>query len=213
MIGSLYHPGDTPLHRIPAAAKLGFLFAAGLALFLTDSPAPLAAAAAAAALLLAATGAPARSLWRQLRAVALIIALVFAANLAFADAGTAFAVLCRLSALVMAAMTVTVTTRTSDMLEAVERGLSPLGRMGLANPAKVGLAVALTLRFVPEIFGHYREIRDAQAARGIAASPLAILVPLVVRNLKAAEDIAAAIDARGFGAPRDGASPKERHRP
>lgn len=202
VIGSLYLPGDTVLHRLGAAPKLGGLFVAGLALFLVGDPAVLAAGALAASLVLAAARPAVRELARQLRGVALVMAAIFAVNLASVDAATAWAVLFRLWALVAAALAVTMTTRTADMLDAVERALAPFERLGLLDAAKVGLAVALTLRFVPRIFGQYREIRDAQAARGIAATPLAVLVPLLVRTLKGAEDIAAAIDARGFNAPR-----------
>ncbi|WP_129559830.1 energy-coupling factor transporter transmembrane component T, partial [Bordetella pertussis] len=74
--------------------------------------------------------------------------------------------------------------------------------------ALIGLAMAVTLttpvpalidalRFIPEIWRNYQEIREAQAARGLGAHPLALLVPLVVRTLKRAEEVAQAIDARG----------------
>ncbi|CFN71313.1 cobalt transport protein [Bordetella pertussis] len=53
------------------------------------------------------------------------------------------------------------------------------------------------MRFIPEIWRNYQEIREAQAARGLGAHPLALLVPLVVRTLKRAEEVAQAIDARG----------------
>lgn len=202
MIGSLYIEGDGILHRQPAGRKLLALFAAGAGLFAVPSPTVLAAVAAASALLLATVRPPLRLLLRQLTGVVLILAAIFAANLAFVGTETAFAVLFRLMALVLLALTVTMTTRTSDMLAVVERALRPLERIGLVDAARVGLAVSLTIRFVPEIFARYREIRDAQAARGLGGSPVAIIIPLVVRTLKSAEEIAAAIDARGFGAPR-----------
>ncbi|MFQ6691147.1 energy-coupling factor transporter transmembrane protein EcfT, partial [Bordetella pertussis] len=71
--------------------------------------------------------------------------------------------------------------------------------LGLLNAAQVALALALALalRFIPEIWRNYQEIREAQAARGLGAHPLALLVPLVVRTLKRAEEVAQAIDARG----------------
>lgn len=202
MIGSLYIEGDSRLHRQPAGRKLLALFAAGIGLFVVQSPAVLAAVAVAAGLVLATVGPPLRLLLRQLTGVAVVLAAIFAANVAFVDTATAFAVLFRLAALVLLALTVTMTTRTSDMLAVVERVLRPLERVGLVDAARVSLAVSLTIRFVPEIFARYREIRDAQAARGLGGSPVAIIVPLVVRTLKSAEEIAAAIDARGFESPR-----------
>ncbi|RDD61553.1 energy-coupling factor transporter transmembrane component T family protein [Ferruginivarius sediminum] len=198
MIGSLYIGGDSLLHRQPAWRKLLVLFAAGIVLFVVQAPEILAGAAVAAAAILATVRPPLRALRRQLTGVAIILAAIFAANAVFADWGTAFAMLFRLSTLVLLALAVTMTTRTSDMLEVVERVLQPLERTGLVNAARVSLAVSLAIRFVPEIFARYREIRDAQAARGLAGNPVALIVPLVVRTLKSAEEIAAAIDARGF---------------
>jgi biotin transport system permease protein len=90
------------------------------------------------------------------------------------------------------------------MLAAIERALEPLDRRGLIDAARVSLAVSLVLRFVPAILDHYREIREAQAARGLQANPLALVVPLVVRTLKGADDVAAAIEARGFPPERPG---------
>ena len=72
--------------------------------------------------------------------------------------------------------------------------LQPLSRW--IDPARVTLALALCLRFIPEIWRNYEEIREAQAARGLGHHPLALLVPLIVRTLKRAEEVAQAIDAR-----------------
>ncbi|WP_129559385.1 energy-coupling factor transporter transmembrane component T, partial [Bordetella pertussis] len=85
------------------------------------------------------------------------------------------------------------------LIDACERALRPAERLGLLNAAQVALALALALalRFIPEIWRNYQEIREAQAARGLGAHPLALLVPLVVRTLKRAEEVAQAIDARG----------------
>ncbi|WP_222852772.1 energy-coupling factor transporter transmembrane component T, partial [Bordetella pertussis] len=84
-------------------------------------------------------------------------------------------------------------------LALIVRALRPAERLGLLNAAQVALALALALalRFIPEIWRNYQEIREAQAARGLGAHPLALLVPLVVRTLKRAEEVAQAIDARG----------------
>ena len=105
--------------------------------------------------------------------------------------------------IVFAAFAVTLTTRTSDML-AGDRGIAwrrSISR-GLIDAARVSLAVSLVLRFVPDILTRWRDIREAQAARGLASHPVALLVPLLVRTLKGADDVAAAIEARGFPPPR-----------
>lgn len=106
-------------------------------------------------------------------------------------------VVLRVAALIGLAMAVTLTTPVPALIDACERALRPAERLGLLNAAQVALALALALRFIPEIWRNYQEIREAQAARGLGAHPLALLVPLVVRTLKRAEEVAQAIDARG----------------
>ena len=58
------------------------------------------------------------------------------------------------------------------------------------------MTLTLALRFVPLIVEEAREIREAQAARGLGSHPIAVIVPLVVRTLVRAQVVADAIDAR-----------------
>jgi biotin transport system permease protein len=61
----------------------------------------------------------------------------------------------------------------------------------------VGLLVALGIRSVAVIIELAREVRQAQLARGASSSPLAFIVPLVVRSLRHADRLAEALVARG----------------
>ncbi|MBN9058653.1 MAG: energy-coupling factor transporter transmembrane protein EcfT, partial [Rhizobiales bacterium] len=103
----------------------------------------------------------------------------------------------RFAALILLASAVTLTTPVSEMAELVEWLLEPLRPIGI-NPEKVGLSIALAIRFVPLISEEFRHIREAQAARGLAANPLALIVPLIIRTLKSADELADAIEARGY---------------
>lgn len=104
--------------------------------------------------------------------------------------------LLRVGAMVGLALAVTLTTRTADLIAVCEWALLPLQRLGLLDAGKVALALALALRFVPEIWRNFHEIREAQAARGLGANPLALIVPLIVLTLKRAQEVSEAIDAR-----------------
>ncbi|NUT48372.1 MAG: energy-coupling factor transporter transmembrane protein EcfT [Saccharothrix sp.] len=198
---SLYVRGHTPLHRLPAGWKFGVLFVAGIALFLTDDVAVLGSAAAVAALVLWSVRPPAAALRRQLAGLLVMLAVIFAAAAVFQGVQAAFTSLFRLLALLLLALAVTLSTRAADVLEFFERLLAPLARLGLANPAKISLGVSLVLRFVPEVARRYQEVREAQAARGLHANPVALVVPLVVRVLKSADAVADAIDARCYPPP------------
>ncbi|MFF0989891.1 energy-coupling factor transporter transmembrane component T [Kocuria nitroreducens] len=70
----------------------------------------------------------------------------------------------------------------------------------------MSLALSMTIRFIPQIRTQYLEVREAQFARGLHHSPLAVLVPLLVRTLESAQEIAAALDARCY----DSAAPPRR---
>jgi energy-coupling factor transport system permease protein len=75
-----------------------------------------------------------------------------------------------------------------------------------------GPAFVLTagLRYVPLVRSRLQAIRDAQQARGIDLRPrvrnvgnwMALLLPLLVQSLLLADDLALAMEARGFGSRR-----------
>ncbi|MFI0221677.1 CbiQ family ECF transporter T component [Streptomyces lydicus] len=201
---SLYVPGTSPLHRAGARWKLAALLLCGVAVFLTTSVAVLGPAAAVALALLLSVRAPREQLVRQLRGPLLVLAAVVAVAALTESVHAALVVGLRLVVLLLSALSVTLTTRTSELQDVLELVLRPLDRAGLVNASAVALAVSLALRFIPEVFRQFQEIREAQAARGLRGSPLALLVPLVIRVLRSAEDIAAAIDARCYPPARTG---------
>ncbi|QCS61704.1 energy-coupling factor transporter transmembrane protein EcfT [Achromobacter denitrificans] len=196
MMEPLYVPGGTPLHRLPAWLKLSALVAAGAGLFLLRDPRWLAPAFLVAIVLVWSTGVSGAAVWRQLKGLAWVLLAVGGFTAWFQGAMETLAVLLRVGALVGLALAVTLATRTSDLIAVCEKALMPLQRIGLVDAGKVALALALALRFVPEIWRNFQEIREAQAARGLGAHPVALIVPLIVLTLKRAQEVAEAIDAR-----------------
>ncbi|QRM54548.1 energy-coupling factor transporter transmembrane protein EcfT [Sinorhizobium sp. BG8] len=198
MIDSLEIEGDTLFHRMTVRRKLGILFAAGVLLFLTSNLWLLAPVCAVSALLYFTVGLPFAEAVRRVRFVLLTVIMLAAANYIFHSHQEALAVLFRLSCLVFLAAAVTATTGISAFMDEITRLLRPLERTGLVRAADVSLAVGLVIRFVPEIFATYEDIRDAHRARGLPLRPLTLVVPLIILTLKDADTIAMAIDARGF---------------
>lgn len=196
MMEPLYVPGSSILHRLPAWLKLLALMAAGAGLFLLHDPRWLALACLASCLLVWSTGVAASAVWRQVRGLVWVLLALAGFTAWFQGWEAALAVVLRVGALVGLALAVTLATRTSDLIAVCERVLKPLERLGLIDAGKVALALALTLRFVPEIWRNFQEIREAQAARGLGANPVALIVPLIVLTLKRAQEVAEAIDAR-----------------
>jgi biotin transport system permease protein len=92
------------------------------------------------------------------------------------------------------------TTRVVDLLEVLEWLLGPFRRLGV-DPERVALVLALAIRAVPVVAGLAGQVRDAQRARGLTASPRAYAVPLVVRSLRHADALGEALVARGLDDP------------
>jgi biotin transport system permease protein len=134
--------------------------------------------------------------WREVFWLVLTIGVVVGYVAFFSGPNQAMVVLFRLLALLFAALAVVASTPVSAMMQTIEHALTPLGKLGWVNPAKVALAFGLTLRLIPVMLQQWQDIREAQAARGISAAPHALLIPMLVRTLRRADELAEAIDAR-----------------
>lgn len=195
MIAGLYRPGDSPLHRAPVGAKLLALALGGTCLVLVRDPLVMAGLFALVLASFRLADFSLRTGLDQLRPLLPVIAFLFAAQVWIAGWGAGFTVSLRLACLFLVASLVTLTTRVSDMVEALERVLRPLRLVGL-NPERISLAISLAIRFVPALQNVLIEVREAQRARGLDRNMLALVVPLLVRTLKMADEVAEAIDAR-----------------
>ncbi|MGA1860029.1 energy-coupling factor transporter transmembrane protein EcfT [Azospirillum sp. 11R-A] len=198
MLG-LYLHRESVVHRLPAGAKLGgLLLVTILVLALPGSWGALAAGLIGAAVLVAAR-LPARRVLAELRAPVLMLTLLFGFQALLAGGGweeTAVAV-ARFAALILLATLVTLTTRVMDMVDLFERLFGLLRPVGV-NPAKMALMLALTIRFIPLLGEQVREVRMAQRARGVERNIAALFVPLLVKILTMADDLTAALEARGY---------------
>ncbi|MDP9764846.1 energy-coupling factor transporter transmembrane component T family protein [Deinococcus enclensis] len=191
----LYVPRPSPLHALTPGPKLLALLLAGAGVFTLRSPGPLLLVLAAVVGLYGVARLGGRILWGQLRPTLALLAFFFAVQALTVNVDSGVVTVLRFAVMILLASLLTLTTRTSDLLATLERALQPLRRVGV-NPEKVSLAVSLTLRFIPVVIGIVAEVRDAQRARGLDGSVLALAVPVIIRTLRMADDIADAIDAR-----------------
>lgn len=198
---ALYVEGNGIVHRLSVRTKLAVLAGLGIALFLTRNPLILAAGPALGALVYFTLGLPWRAALVRLRPVFLTIVVVALFSFLVNSAEEALLQLLRLTTLMLFAATVTATTTVSAFMEEIARLARPFERLGLIKADDIGLAFGLTVRFVPEIVSRYEAIRDAHRARGIPVRMLTLIAPLIILTLKEADQIAAAIDARGLRRP------------
>lgn len=192
-----YVAGDSALHRLPPGIKIVALAATGTLLFFFPRLEFAVAALLAMVLFYPLARIPLRTMLRQLKPLLWVLLLLFAVQWWMVNWQSGLLVVVRLAALMLMAALVTLTTRTSATIEALERGLFWLRYLRI-NPAKISLALALVLRFIPVLAAITLEVREAQKARGLDNSILAVAVPVVVRTLKMADDIAAALEARAY---------------
>jgi biotin transport system permease protein len=206
---SLYVPGTSPVHRAPAGLKLAVLALLGVALFAT---ARLELVAAAFVLVVAAGLVAARLPWRvltaQVRPVWIWLVALFGFHLLVTGPLVGAVAVLRLLTLVVAAAVVTATTRVTALVAVIEWLTSPLRVFGV-RPARIGLVIAMTLRFIPLVADRAARIREAQAARGADRVGLGMVVPLLVQVLRMATTVGEALDARGAG---DVPAPRPRRR-
>lgn len=196
MIG-LYREGGSVLHRLPAGAKLAGLLLAGLLSPFVRSPVVTAVALAVVLAGYATARMPGAVLLQMLRPLLLVMVPLGVFQTVVAGWERAFVIVGVLIALVLLANLVTLTTRTSDLIDVVVRVCGPLRRVGV-DPERVGLMLQLAIRAVPLVIDLGGRVREAQHARGLGASPRAFAVPLVVGALRRADAMGDALAARGL---------------
>ncbi len=148
---ALYVPRASPVHRLPAGVKLLCLAVLAVLLFAVPTL-PAAGAALLGTLAVGLGGArlPVTVLARQARAVRWWLIALFVVHALTTDTATGAHTVLRLLTLVLAAAVVTATTRVTAMVAVVERLCAPLRHVGV-RPARIGLALAMALRFIPYV--------------------------------------------------------------
>ncbi len=110
-------------------------------------------------------------------------------------------------ALALSGAILTMTTSPSDLVCGLESLLRPL-RLIRVPVSDIAVMVSMALRFVPTLLEEYDRIKTAQMARGAEVetgrldrrmkSLAALLFPLMVSALRRADDLAEAMEARGY---------------
>lgn len=222
-IGQFY-PVASPLHALDPRTKVlaSVLLVCGL--FLVDSVAGLLFLSVVLASFVAASRVPPGTFVRFLRPVAFIVALTALLQVLFSREGaTLFSwgiievhegglrmglfLALRIVLLVSAAGLLTATTAPVALADGIEDLLSPLKR--LRFPAhEVATMMTIALRFIPTLHEEAQKITRAQAARGAdfseggllgrARGMLPVLVPLTVGAFRRADELADAMESRGY---------------
>ncbi|WP_119697776.1 energy-coupling factor transporter transmembrane component T family protein [Microbacterium halotolerans] len=196
---ALYRPGSSPLHRMPAGWKLTTLAVLALIASLWPHTIWTAIGALGGAFLLFLVGGQGPMVFvRQLWAAKWIVLILVVTQILFVSWDAAVTVSARVVAVVLMAGLVTLTTRMSELLDALERAMGPL-RVFRVDPARVAFVLSLTIAAIPVIASLAHQVDEAHRARGVRPGPRAI-VTLLVLALRHADDLGDAITARAAAA-------------
>lgn len=119
----------------------------------------------------------------------------------------------RLLLMVMITTCLTATTKPLEMTLGIEDLLSPFSKIGVPSH-EIAMLISIALRFIPDLIDETARIIKAQESRGVDMKEgklserimaiLSLIVPLFVSAFQRAEDLANAMEARGYapGEPR-----------
>ena len=119
----------------------------------------------------------------------------------------------RLTTIIIMTSLLTFTTMTTDLNFAIESLLKPL-KVVKFPVDMIAMLLSLTLRYIPTLLSETEKIMKAQASRGVdfkeskfkdkIIQVISLLLPVFVISFNRAEDLANAMDVRGYviGAPR-----------
>lgn len=119
----------------------------------------------------------------------------------------------RLLLMIMITTCLTATTKPLEMTLGIEDLLSPFSKIGLPSH-EIAMLISIALRFIPDLIDETARIMKAQESRGVDMKEgklserimaiLSLIVPLFVSAFQRAEDLANAMEARGYapGEPR-----------
>lgn len=208
-----YFPGGTVVHRVDARFKLP-LFLLLVAVAVHAGPFGLVLLCAATAAGVAVARLPAARIAKELRLFLLLLAMMFIARSAgdttsagtvkgftAASFGAAGLLVWRLSLLVVLGTLLSATARAAHLQSAVAWYLRPFRFL---PGGRIAMMVGLTISLIPLVFDSYREISDAQAARGSHGlrQPIRrlkrVVVPLMLKTFGRANEIGAAMESRCY---------------
>lgn len=223
LMPGVHVPTDSTVHRLDPRVKM----AGALVLMALPFAAPgmwSSFLIAALVLILAiVSGAPLRALLRTLQTVFWVAFLMFFFYL-FATPGRPLLAyggiaitwdgalrgavqIYRLCLLVIVSSLLTFTTSPAQLAHGLEATLGPLACVGLPV-RELGLVLTIALRFVPTLFDQVDKITKAQRARGTnfyswepwqrVRAWVPTFVPIFVAAFRRAEELATAMEARGF---------------
>ncbi|MFA5543465.1 MAG: energy-coupling factor transporter transmembrane component T, partial [Bacilli bacterium] len=134
---------------------------------------------------------------------------LFTYSLTIYEDGITFAlrIVLRIINLICISSLLTLTTKPTDLTNGLESISKPLKYIGV-NVSIMAMMISISLRFIPTLINEANRILKAQASRGVDFKEskfndkiiqiISLLIPMIVIAYKRAEDLANAMEARGY---------------
>lgn len=216
-------PGDSVVHRLDPRTKIIGTALLITLLFTVDGFLGYLLAALAIATVIHLSELPWRFVLRGLRPLLMILLLTVGLNIFLTEGEVVFRFLfltvtregiarglmmgTRLVLLIVGTSLLTLTTSPIQLTDGIESLLGPFRRIGV--PAhELAMMMTIALRFIPTLLDETEKIMKAQMARGAdfqsgglmqrAKNLVPLLVPLFVSAFRRADELAIAMEARGY---------------
>ncbi|VEJ44951.1 Energy-coupling factor transporter transmembrane protein BioN [Bartonella vinsonii] len=145
---------------------------------------------------------PFHNVVKQLKSMSLFLILIFVFQVFFKSWLEGVEVVLRLIILFSLSSLISFTTKVSDMVDSIQAGLQHFHCFGI-NPSKVSMVISMAIRFIPLLSEKFNEVREAQCARGFDSNIFALAMPLIIRTIKMASEVAEALEARSYDSNTD----------
>ncbi|MDD6615316.1 MAG: energy-coupling factor transporter transmembrane component T [Lachnospiraceae bacterium] len=218
-----YYPADSVIHKLDPRVKLAGTMIYLITLFAFRSVASYVVATVFLGALIYISKVPPKFMFRGLKSIIMLLLFTAVFNLflipgnvvfqiwklKITDKGieTAAFMAVRLVYLIVGSSLMTLTTTPNDLTDGLEKALSPL-KVIHVPVHEISMMMSIALRFIPILMEETDKIMRAQIARGAdfesgnliqkAKNMIPLLVPLFISAFRRADDLAMAMEARGY---------------
>ncbi len=218
-----YYPADSVIHKLDPRTKLVWTLAFIVSLFVFRSFAAYVVTTIVLAVIIKMSKVPFKFMIKGMKAVMILLMITVLFNL-FLTPGTplvtiwklkitreglqtAIFMAVRLSYLIIGSSLMTLTTTPNQLTDGLEKGLRPLNKIHVPVH-DIAMMMSIALRFIPILLEETDKIMKAQTARGAdfdsgnliqkVKAMVPLLVPLFISAFRRANDLAMAMEARGY---------------
>jgi energy-coupling factor transport system permease protein len=224
MILGRYVPGDSVLHRMDPRSKLIVVFLFVCIVFIANNAWTYGILTAYTLLMVGMSKIPPRFLYGGLKPVLLLVVFTFLLHIFMTKEGDIVVdwgwlkiyeggirqgifISLRFFLLILITSLLTLTTTPIEITDGLETLLNPLNKINFPVH-ELALMMSISLRFIPTLMQETDKIMKAQTARGVEYSSgpvkerikaiVPLLIPLFISSFKRAEELAVAMEARGY---------------